>query len=138
MVYSALTDGCILLVLYGMACIFLLPAATAHVPGTAERAGDANKLSVCKVSKDESPAVSVKLTTLLPVATVAVVVLHSRESLISACATMLRRCMAYFLARDAYLAQHITHCTNRILHNYMPVIHGIHKRFQLLAHADGF
>lgn len=80
-----------------------LQAVTAHVPGTAERAGDANKLSVCKVSKDESPAVSVKLTTLLHVAAVAVGVLHSRESSMPACATILRRCMAYFLARDAYL-----------------------------------
>lgn len=83
----------------------ILLAVTCHQSShTIGRAGDANKLlSVCSVLKDDSVAVPSELTVLLVVAAVPVAVLHSKESCMPACATMLRRCMAYFLARDAYL-----------------------------------
>ena len=75
---------------------------------TTGRPEDANKLpSVCSVLKDDSVAVSNELTVLLGVAAVPVAVLHNKESCMPACATMLRRCIAYLLARDAYLAHQI-------------------------------
>lgn len=60
-------------------------------------------LSVYAVLSDATVLVSSELIAVLQVSAVAVVVLHSKESSMQACATSCFRCCAYLSARTAYL-----------------------------------